>query len=116
MVPAFPDDLLVYLGLIWAQIEADLEVDRGSIWGRFGVGLGSVWFRFVLDLGLFWGVKENLKSRMIANGYHEGKTKRTSKRESYVPELAEGEANGTSVDWNWQYWCRFRASVAVGFD
>ena len=36
-------------------------------------------------------------SRPIANKYHEGKVKRTLKRELKVPEIAEREANGTSV-------------------
>ena len=34
--------------------------------------------------------------RPIANKYHEGKVKRTLKRELKVPEIAEREANGTS--------------------
>ena len=38
-------------------------------------------------------------SRPIANKYHEGKMKRTLKRELKVPELAEREANGASVAW-----------------
>ena len=33
----------------------------------------------------------------IGNKYHEGKVKRTLKRELKVPEIAEGEANGTSL-------------------
>ena len=36
-------------------------------------------------------------SRPIANKYHEGKMKRTLKRELKVPELAERKADGTSV-------------------
>ena len=32
----------------------------------------------------------------IENKYHEGKMKRTLKRELKVPEIAEREANGTS--------------------
>ena len=39
----------------------------------------------------------------IANKYHEGKVKRTLKRELKVPEIAEREANGTSA--SWQDWC-----------
>ena len=41
----------------------------------------------------------NIDSRPIANKYHEGKMKRTLKRELKVPELAEREANGASVAW-----------------
>ena len=41
-------------------------------------------------------LKLNIGSRPIANKYHEGKVKRTLKRELKVPEIAEGEANGTS--------------------
>ena len=41
-------------------------------------------------------IKLNIGSRPIANTYHEGKVKRTLKRESRVPEIAELEANGTS--------------------
>ena len=46
--------------------------------------------------------------------------KRTLKRELKVPEIAEREANGTSLAW--EVWrakviaCCFNASVAVGFD
>ena len=36
-------------------------------------------------------------SRPIANKYHEGKMKRTLKRELKVLEIAEREANGTSL-------------------
>ena len=43
--------------------------------------------------------KLNINSRPIANKYHEGKMKRTLKRELKVPELAEREANGASVAW-----------------
>ena len=42
-------------------------------------------------------LKLNIGSRPIANKYHEGKVKRTLKRELKVPEIAEREANGTSV-------------------
>ena len=42
-------------------------------------------------------LKLNIVSRPIANKYHEGKMKRTLKRELKVPEIAEREANGTSV-------------------
>ena len=39
----------------------------------------------------------NIDSRPIANKYHEGKLKRTLKRELKVPEIAELQANGTSI-------------------
>jgi len=39
-------------------------------------------------------------SKPIANKYHEGKVKRTLKRELKVPELAERKADGTSVAWS----------------
>ena len=39
----------------------------------------------------------NKGSRPIANKYHEGKVKRTLKRELKVLELAERKANGTSA-------------------
>ena len=42
-------------------------------------------------------LKLNMNLRPIANKYHEGKVKRTLKRELKVPELAEREANGTSA-------------------
>ena len=38
-----------------------------------------------------------MRLRPIANKYHEGKAKRTLKRELKVPEIAEMEANGTST-------------------
>ncbi len=41
-------------------------------------------------------LKLNIGSRPIANKYHEGKMKRTLKRELKVLEIAEREANGTS--------------------
>ena len=41
-------------------------------------------------------LKLNRDLRPIANKYHEGKVKRTLKRELKVPEIAEREANGTS--------------------
>ena len=41
-------------------------------------------------------LKLNMSSRPIANKYHEGKMKRTLKRELKVLEIAEREANGTS--------------------
>ena len=42
-------------------------------------------------------LKLNIGSRPIANKYHEGKVKRTLKRELKVPEIAERKANGTSL-------------------
>ena len=50
-------------------------------------------------LGGKFHLKLNIGSRPIANKYHEGKVKRTLKRELKVPEIAEREANGTSVPW-----------------
>ena len=50
-------------------------------------------------LGGKFHLKLNIGSRPIANKYHEGKLKRTLKRELKVPEIAEGEANGASVFW-----------------
>ena len=45
-------------------------------------------------------LKLNNGLRPIANKYHEGKVKRTLKRELLkVPEIAEREANGTSASW-----------------
>ena len=44
-------------------------------------------------------LKLNIDSRPIANKYREGKMKRTLERELKVPEIAEREANGTSVSW-----------------
>ena len=44
-------------------------------------------------------LKLNNGLRPIANKYHEGKVKRTLKRELKVPEIAEREANGTSATW-----------------
>ena len=41
-------------------------------------------------------LKLNIGLRPIANKYHEGKMKRTLKRELKVFEIAEREANGTS--------------------
>ena len=41
-------------------------------------------------------LKLNIGSRPIANKYHEGKMKRTLKRELKVPELAERKADRTS--------------------
>ena len=38
----------------------------------------------------------NIGSRPIVNKYHEGKMKRTLKRELKVPELAERKADRTS--------------------
>ena len=47
-------------------------------------------------LGGKFHLKLNMGSKPIANKYHEGKMKRTLKRELKVPEIAEREANGTS--------------------
>ena len=44
-------------------------------------------------------LKLNTSSRPIANKYHEGKMKRTLKRELKVPELAGRKADGTSRTW-----------------
>ena len=41
-------------------------------------------------------LKLNIGSRPIANKYHEGKVKRTLKRELKVPEIAGRDANRTS--------------------
>ena len=51
------------------------------------------------QMGGKFHLKLNIGSRPIANKYHEGKVKRTLKRELKVPEIAEREANGTSVSW-----------------
>jgi hypothetical protein len=48
-------------------------------------------------LGGKFHLKLNMGSRPIANKYHEGKMKRTLKRELKVPELAEMKADGTSL-------------------
>ena len=42
-------------------------------------------------------LKLNICSKPIVYKYHEGKMKRTLKRELKVPELAERKADGTSV-------------------
>ena len=44
-------------------------------------------------------LKLNIGSRPIANKYHEGKAKRTLKRELKVFEVAERETNGTRCSW-----------------
>ena len=49
------------------------------------------------QMGGKFHLKLNIGSRPIANKYHEGKVKRTLKRELKVPEIAEREANGTSL-------------------
>ena len=41
-------------------------------------------------------LKLNMCSKPIANKYHEGKMKRTLKRELKVPELVDRKADGTS--------------------
>ena len=53
--------------------------------------------RLERKLGGKFHLKLNIGSRPIANKYHEGKVKRTLKRELKVPEIAEREANGASV-------------------
>ena len=63
--------------------------------------------------------KLNTGSRPIANKYHEGKVKRTLKRELRVLEIAERDANETSVTWRDCCMppataCRRNASVAEG--
>ena len=50
-------------------------------------------------LGGKFHLKLNMSSRPIANKYHEGKMKRTLKRELKVPEIAERKADGTRVAW-----------------
>ena len=42
-------------------------------------------------------LKLHIRPKPIANKYHEGKMKRTLKRELKVLEIAEREANGTSA-------------------
>ena len=42
-------------------------------------------------------LKLNMCLILIVNKYHEGKVKRTLKRELKVPEIAERKANGTSL-------------------
>ena len=44
-------------------------------------------------------LKLNIGSKPIGNKYHEGKVKRTLKRELKVPEIAEREPNRTSASW-----------------
>ena len=44
-------------------------------------------------------LKLNIVSRPIANKYHDGKVKRTLKRELKVLEIAERKMNGTSDAW-----------------
>ncbi len=48
-------------------------------------------------LGGKFHLKLNIGLRPIVNKYHEGKVKRTLERELKVPEIAEREANGTSL-------------------
>jgi len=50
-------------------------------------------------LGGNFHLKLNIGSKPIANKYHEGKMKRTLKREVKVPELAVRKADGTSLAW-----------------
>ena len=51
----------------------------------------------VRKMGGNFHLKLNTDLRPIANKYREGKMKRTLERELKVPEIAEREANGTSV-------------------
>ena len=62
-------------------------------------------------------LKLNIGSRPIANKYHEGKVKRTLKRELKVPEIAEREANGTSFAWRdcSLRWCRLARVTQVSW-
>ena len=53
-----------------------------------------------LKMGGKFHLKLNIGSRPIANKYHEGKVKRTLKRELKVPEIAEREPNRTSLPWS----------------
>ena len=55
-------------------------------------------------------LKLNMGSKPIANKYHEGKMKRTLKRELKVPELAERKADGTSVAW-----CRLPRTMVIAY-
>ena len=48
------------------------------------------------QMGGKFHLKLNIGLRPIENKYHEGKMKRTLKRELKVPEIAGREANGTS--------------------
>ena len=66
-------------------------------------------------------LKLNIASRPIANKYHEGKMKRTLRRELKVPEIAEREANRTSTAWpdcrtQHRTTCCINASVAAGLE
>ena len=48
-------------------------------------------------MGGSFRLKLNIDSRPIANKYREGKVKRTLERELKAPEIAEREANETSL-------------------
>ena len=50
-------------------------------------------------MGGSFHLKLNIGLRPIGHKYHGGKVKRTLERELKVPEIAEWEANGTSVSW-----------------
>ena len=53
--------------------------------------------------------------RPLAHKYHEGKMKRTLKRELKVPEIVEREANGTSHSWlDWRERMRFLLVLPQG--
>ena len=75
----------------------------------------------VRKVGGKFHLKLNIGLRPIANKYHEGKMKRTLKRELKVFEIAEREANGTSPSWRDCALARGMAfrlneSVAGGFE
>ena len=60
-------------------------------------------------------LKLNTGSRPIVYKYHEGKMKRTLKRELKVPEIVEREANGTSHSWlDWRERMRFLLVLPQG--
>ena len=56
-------------------------------------------------------LKLNIGSKPIGNKYHEGKVKRTLKRELKVPEIAEREPNRTSA--SWRDWRVLRGCLAA---
>ena len=58
-------------------------------------------------------LKLNIGLRPIANKYHEGKMKRTLKRELKVSEIAEKEAHGTSEVWRDCCTCGGGSAVAA---
>ena len=66
------------------------------MWGTFNDSRSSGLERKV---GGKFHLKLTMGPQPIADKYHEGKMKRTLKRELKVPEIAEGEANRTSILW-----------------